>query len=87
MKTNFEQIYSLEVHQNSIAFLVSAKLLRACGCGQIDLARVRPDLIEIFEVKSSPKISLVQKMRLKKAADFISSVTDLKTSLIYLVGR
>jgi hypothetical protein len=87
MRENFEQIYSAEIHQNCIPFLISAKLLRFCGCGQVDLAIVKSGKIEVFEVKTAPRISPVQKMRLRRAVEFISTVTDTETSLSYLVGR
>ena len=59
-----------------IPLLVSPLLLRSYGLGQIDLALFeKNDLVKIFEIKSSiPAVSLNQRKRIKKAAEFIGLI-------------
>ena len=73
-----EVIASREIHDEGTPLLVSAKILRKNGCGQIDLARIKPDLIEIFEIKSnevsSQFLNFRQRARLFKTSELIGTL-------------
>jgi len=72
-----ERDASLKVHKKGKALLVHPKVLRDLGAGQIDLARIQNGMIEVFEVKSFAAISRIQKRRLLRSAEYLSSIFDL----------
>jgi hypothetical protein len=84
---NVSQVF----HQQGIPLLISAKVLRSRGCGQIDLARfVESQKIECLEVKSSVtglKTSIKQRYRILKSSDFLAKVFNSSISMRYFVSK
>lgn len=65
-------------HQKGEPILVSPLILREYGCGQIDLARLKPgEYIQICEVKSHSDLSRRQLYRLKKSANLLGEIFHL----------
>lgn len=81
----FERQYSTHYHSQGIPLLISPAYLRQFGAGQIDLARLFEGEIEILELKLSPKISMSQRQRLRKAAELLGLIFG-KTVVIKLVS-
>lgn len=75
--STLEKKTSLKVHKSGQALLVHSKVLRDLGAGQIDLARIKNGVIEVFEVKSFAFISRIQKRRLLRSAEYLSSTFDM----------
>lgn len=67
---------SKDFHQGGIPILVSPALLRSCGCGQLDLVRLKGQIVEVFEVKSRGHISRNQLKRVRDACNFLGYVLD-----------
>ena len=61
--------------------------LREYGCGQVDLARIKEEQIQIFEVKSSMRISKKQFKRLQRARGLLEQVLKKESILVLYVGR
>lgn len=76
-------------HSEIIPFLISSRLLRSLGAGQVDLARWEKNknenstpVIKILEIKGeNGEISKNQLNRLYKAADFIGELLDMMVCL------
>lgn len=62
--------------------LVSSKLLRAYGCGQVDLAIYNGGKVTVFEIKSKPDlISPKQIARLRNSCNLLSSYFECSVEL------
>ena len=75
---------SLYFHQNFIPFLISSKLLREVGAGQIDIAylvQAKPWRAFIIEVKNATDPSPTQWRRLRKTQDYLSKVLEFEIIL------
>lgn len=89
LKNTFKKGSALEIkvskklHLDSTPVLVSANLLRKKGLGQIDLAILKEDKVLLWEIKNSPYLSLAQKSRLLKSAQFLAFVFKQKSSLVF----
>ena len=87
----WERRASLVWHKRGIPLLVSPKLLRALGCGQIDIGVIVSDNVGkkicLVECKSEEGISEVQYRRLKKSAWFLSALFNLPVSIEVFVKR
>ena len=57
--------------------MVSSKLLRGCGCGQIDVGIIDSEKIHLVECKSGEVVSGAQYRRLKRSAQFLSFLFNL----------
>ncbi len=77
---------SYYLHQRGAPILVSDKLLRENGGGQIDIARYLWDTktFEIIEVKSSGRLGAAQRKRLFQASFFLKNLLDGELSLSLL---
>lgn len=76
---------SAQLHLAAIPVLVSPKLLRTYGCGQVDLVIYERKSIKIFEVKSHPmSVSMGQRIRLQKSADFIAQVMSSNAHIVFI---
>jgi hypothetical protein len=84
---NLEKKLSAKIHLKAeIPVLISAKVLRIRGAGQVDLCSYHKGRVFLYEVKNSGHISMSQVKRLRISADFLakilnSSVIMLSTSL------
>lgn len=87
MGLNLERKYSEEIHLKNIPFLISAKFLRSCQCGQIDVATISTQEVTIYEIKTSLAPSRAQQMRLRRSAELVSSITALTCRLIFITGN
>jgi len=67
--------------------LLSELLLRDYGCGQVDLARIWNERVQMFEVKSSMRISKEQLKRLQKARSLIEHILEKESELALYVFR
>ena len=87
----WERKASRHWHKLGIPLLVSSKLLRKRGCGQIDLGVIRSGVqgwkIYLIECKSEGVISVVQYGRLKKSAHFLSVLFNLPVSIEIFAKR
>jgi hypothetical protein len=75
---------SLYYHHQYIPFLVSPKILREVGAGQIDIAYLKKTnhwCVTLVEVKSQSYPSGTQWRRLRKAQDYLSRVLECETNL------
>lgn len=66
----FEADYSLRLPQDQITILISAKVMRSRGAGQVDLATYDPKAknLTLYELKSSNRMSFKQYRRLRSSA-------------------
>ena len=71
---SWEKITSRRWHRKGLPLLVSPKLLRARGCGQVDVAVIDRGTIYVVECKSGGEVARVQYQRLKRSAHFLSTV-------------
>jgi hypothetical protein len=79
-----EQQLSLYYHSQFIPLLISAKILREAGAGQVDIAVMQNTKrwkAILIEVKSRSNPSQKQWQRLKKSQDYLSRVLDCETIL------
>lgn len=82
-----EKLASQRIHQLGTPLLISDLWLREYGCGQVDLARLKEGHIELFEVKSSMRISKRQLKRLQEARTLIEYVLERKSELALYVRK
>jgi hypothetical protein len=71
-------------HSKNIPFLISSKLLREIGAGQVDIAFLenkKPMRIQLIEVKSKSFPDHKQWKRLQKSQDYLSRILDCETIL------
>jgi hypothetical protein len=72
--------HSTVIHAEGVPVLISSKLLRKNGCGQVDLAVFKQGALHLFEVKSNSvsaaNLHHRQKMRLLNSARLLSSYLD-----------
>ena len=80
---------SRQFHGQGIPLLVGAGILRRRGCGQIDLARIHPQRrhIDVMEVKSSPRLSRNQQLRLERSIQFLQMVFNSSISLSFAFSQ
>jgi len=70
----FELMASSRLHREGVPLLISPQFLRQMGLGQIDIARIKNEVIEIYELKHSSYISPRQKGRIKSTAHFLGQL-------------
>jgi hypothetical protein len=71
-------------HNRFIPVLISPKLLRELGAGQVDIAYLKKNpnwQLKLIEVKSRSYPSPGQWQRLRKAQDYLSKVLECETIL------
>lgn len=83
---------SKDVHAQGIPLLIVPGLLRRLGAGQIDLAvlclsQKGEELLKIYEVKSSLRLSEKQRRRLKKSAQLLSQLLQIPSLCFLKVVR
>ena len=77
--SELERTKSLELHNmpNGVPLLISEKLLRNVGMGQVDLAMVLPDKVIIWEVKQDHDfLTTRQWKRLQSTQDFLGKLFE-----------
>ena len=84
----FEAQVSKIEHSLNVPLLVSSKLLRRVGAGQIDVASIvrlkdGKSIINIIEVKENSWISKKQIIRLHRSADYLSKMIGLCSQIKY----
>ncbi|ATH08060.1 hypothetical protein BIY24_08870 [Halobacteriovorax marinus] len=79
-----EREISRDFHRSSRAVLISAKVLRERSMGQVDLARVRGELLEVAEVKNSSWITHKQINRLRASTDFLGMCLNLSAKFTFI---
>lgn len=78
-----EANFSKNFHQKGIPLLVSPLVLRSKNMGQVDMARILDNQIEVAEVKSGGHISVSQQSRLLKSAEFLSIILKKSAKLTF----
>ena len=76
--------WSLYYHQKYVPFLISSKLLRNFGAGQIDIGFIKKNNLweaVLVEIKSKSYPSKEQWKRLRKSQDYLSRVLECETIL------
>ncbi len=81
---SFEKEVSKRFHRDSTPVLVSSKVLRQFGMGQVDLARIKNGILEIAEVKYSQRLGARQAKRLLASADYIGKVLGLSVKFNFI---
>lgn len=80
---NFEIKISKRHHQRGIPLLVSPMFIRKIGGGQVDLAVVLPNEIQIIECKSGySMISPKQIRRLRDTSAYLSDIFNRSSRLL-----
>lgn len=87
----FESESSAKLHPKGIPVLVSEHLLRKRGLGQIDLAILRENQLEVYEFKKSTRSTLdrvhrKQRLRLEKSCLFLGALFKKKVTLTLYSG-
>ena len=87
----WERQASLFWHKQGVPLLVSSKLLRGVGGGQVDIGIIVSDKrggkICLVECKSGGVVSRVQYGRLRKSAHFLSLLLGLPVSIEVFAKR
>lgn len=78
---------SKKLHALGIPLLVSGQWLRERGCGQLDIGRLYQEKLQLFEVKSSFRLSIKQYCRLQKTSALLSELLDKESELSLYVWR
>lgn len=76
--------WSLFYHQKHIPFLISSKLLRAVGAGQIDVAFIEKQRnwrASLIEIKNKSHPTAKQWQRLRKSQEYLSRILEIETIL------
>lgn len=85
-----EQYWSQRLHgpKGCIPLLISSQILRRKGCGQIDLAYydTLQDNVILCEIKTSPRMSSKQWMRLRRSANVLGILMNKAVILRWIVG-
>ena len=85
-----ECAYSKIIHKEGTPLLISPKLLRSLGAGQVDIANIikkdNLEIINLYEIKSSTPPSKDQIKRLKRSQLYISSILDRNVRLLLCIG-
>lgn len=85
MFRNSEQEISSSLHKMHTPVLISSHLLRAYGCGQIDVAYVQSNTLYLVEVKSSTvgvkNYFTKQYIRMLKSAKLLTSLLHMPIKL------
>jgi hypothetical protein len=79
-----ESLQSLFFHKKNLPVLISSKVLREIGAGQVDLAYMQKKdnwVLTLVEVKASSYPSSKQLQRLRKSQDYLSKVLECETIL------
>lgn len=89
---SLEASISKNFHSQYSAILVSSKLLRSRGLGQIDIAYIKEKQIIVLEVKSSQigrKACYQSKQitRLRRSTMFLCQLFKLKSKLKFIAKR
>lgn len=71
---DFEKSMSELLHSNRLPLLVSPMVLRSRGLGQVDVATISKKNIIVWELKSSLRLGLNQRDRIRAAASFLSQL-------------
>lgn len=71
---DFEKSMSDLLHSNRLPLLVSPMVLRSRNLGQIDVATISKKSIIIWELKSSLRLGIKQRTRIRAAASFLSQL-------------
>ncbi len=72
-----ESELSKVIHRRCIPVLVSSRLLRSIGCGQIDICGHYGNSLIIYEVKHKPEaMTQQQRARLNQSLEFLCHVFD-----------
>jgi hypothetical protein len=82
-----EKLASQKIHKGGLPLLISEMWLREYGCGQVDLARLKDEQIQIFEVKSSMRITQKQFKRLQRTRGLLEQVLKKESRLVLYVAR
>ena len=84
--SKFEKDFSLNFHQQNIAFLISSKHLRKFHLGQVDIAKVELNplndeikLVHLIELKYCSNPGIKQRIRLIKTSNYLAQVLDVET--------
>lgn len=77
-----ESFYSKKIKPDHIPLLISSKLLRQRGCGQVDLASFDPRRrwAYLYEVKSFGLVNASQKKRLRSSASFVGTLLNSRAT-------
>ncbi|TNE98910.1 MAG: hypothetical protein EP326_09025 [Deltaproteobacteria bacterium] len=78
---------SKKLHAMGIPLLVSEQWLRERGCGQLDIGRLYQEKLQLYEVKSSFRLSKKQYLRLQKTSALLSELLDKESELSLYVWR
>lgn len=79
-----EKYFSKQIHSFDTPLLISSKLLRKRGCGQVDIASIHgrvENMISIFEVKSSGSVSYSQRKRLFNTCALLTGILKVNTKI------
>lgn len=80
---SFEIKISKRYHRRGIPLLVSPMFIRRIGGGQVDLAVILPNEIQIIECKSGySMISPKQIRRLRDTSAYLSDIFNLRSRLL-----
>lgn len=87
----FERELSKKLHQKHTPVLISSKLLRRLGCGQVDVSYVAAGAIILVEAKSSligvVSMKKSQVRRLLRTARLLQNLLDLSVNIKIIAKR
>lgn len=80
----FELQESLRLHVEGTPLLLSSLVLREYGCGQVDVAVIKNDMIKLYELKAGAEITKNQWRRLQNTAHLVSAHLEKSVSLVFV---
>jgi len=81
---SYEKEVSISFHSNGLPLLVSQKLLRQKGLGQVDMAKWSKDKITLAEVKCTSRLTSTQLRRLSASGDYLSNLLHTSCKFIFI---
>ncbi len=89
--SDFEKELSLSIHKKYIPVLISPKLLRSYGCGQIDISYIDGDELTLLEAKNSQMgldcMVYNQYSRLQNSAIFLESLLNIPVKMKFIAKK
>lgn len=68
--------------------LISSKLLRSYGCGQVDLAFMRNKILFLCELKTTAQsLSILQRRRLLNSGFLLSKLLEVNYNVVFYSGK
>lgn len=87
----FERAISSNIHSIKTPVLVSSRLLREFSCGQVDIAYIENNELNLIEIKSSSigmqSMKRTQLLRLKRSAALLKSLLDIPVNLKFVAKQ